>query len=349
MAVTKQLGLRKWRGSGHEAAEGGAAGQTLQCAAWVYDAGGHDHEVDLADGMPRLKSDALLWIDLDAGDEAALEAAAELLELPDGLVERLGSDEIRPSIADYEDLIHMRVVEVARGDDPAALAMDAVAGRNWLLTRHGAEGGYAESFREAFKGETELGRLDSLSFLAALLEHFLGHYFAAIEAVEQQVEAFDERAMRAEFTAGEQELGRIVVLRRTLATLRRYLVLHREPYAKLGDPDLTSLASKDSAARAQGLLARLERAVDAAESARQMVAGSFEILMARTSQRTNDTMKLLTLISAALLPSAVIAGVLGMNFKQPFFDLSYLFWLVIALMAALMITVVVVARWRKWL
>jgi magnesium transporter len=80
-----------------------------------------------------------------------------------------------------------------------------------------------------------------------------------------------------------------------------------------------------------------------------MVAGSFEILMARTSQRTNDTMKLLTLISAALLPSAVIAGVLGMNFKQPFFDLSYLFWLVIALMAALMITVVVVARWRKWL
>ena len=50
--------------------------------------------------MPRLKSDALLWIDLDAGDEAALEAAAELLELPDGLVERLGSDEIRPSFAD---------------------------------------------------------------------------------------------------------------------------------------------------------------------------------------------------------------------------------------------------------
>jgi magnesium transporter len=103
-------------------------------------------------------------------------------------------------------------------------------------------------------------------------------------------------------------LARIVVLRRTLATLRRSLVLHRETYARLGDPHLTSLASEASANRARDLLARLERAVDAAESARQLVTGSFEILMTRSSQRTNDTMKLLTLISAALLPSAVIAS-----------------------------------------
>jgi magnesium transporter len=79
------------------------------------------------------------------------------------------------------------------------------------------------------------------------------------------------------------------------------------------------------------------------------VTGSFEILMTRSSQRTNETMKLLTLISAALLPSAVIAGVLGMNFKQAFFDLSYLFWVVVALMVALVLTVGLVARWRNWL
>jgi len=181
------------------------------------------------------------------------------------------------------------------------------------------------------------------------LDHMLGHYFAAIAKLEEQIDGLDEQVMRAAFPDGDQQLGRIVDLRQSLASLRRSLVLHRELYTTLGDPDLTSLASEDSAKRARALQARLERAVDAVESARRMVAGSFEILMARTSQRTNDTMKLLTLISAALLPSAVIAGVLGMNFKQSFFDLSYLFWLVIALMAALMVTVAVVARWRNWL
>jgi magnesium transporter len=327
-----------------------AAGQKAQLTGWVYEADGHDREIDLGlDGMPRLRRNSLLWIDLEAGDDAGLEAAAELLELPGELVTRLSSEETRPSLADYEKLIHVRVVEVSKGEDPAALPMDAVAGKNWLLTRHGRDGGYSESFRDAFRGETELGRLDSLSFLAALLEHLLGHYFAAIEAVEQQIEMFDERTMQAAFSDGEQELARIVVLRRTLATLRRSLVLHRETYAKLGDPHLTSLANEHSANRARDLLARLERAVDAAESARQMVTGSFEILMTRSSQRTNDTMKLLTLISAALLPSAVLAGVLGMNFKQPFFDLSYLFWVVVALMAALVVAVGLFARWRNWL
>jgi magnesium transporter len=335
---------------GYRAARGPAASRQRPLTGWVFRADGHDQEIDLTDdGLPRLNSKALLWIDLEAEDEAGLEAAAELLELPQELVDRLGSSEARPSLADYEELIHVRVVEVARGDDPSPLPMDAVAGRNWLLTRHGSQGGYVESFRNAFKGETGLGRLDSLSFLAALLDHFLGHYFAATERVEEQIESFDQRAMQAQISAGEEELAKIVMLRRTLATLRRVLVLHREPYARLADPDLTSLASQESADRARALLVRLERAVDGIESARQMVAGSFEIMMARTSQRTNDTMKLLTLISAALLPSAVIAGVLGMNFKQSFFELSYLFWLAVALMAALMVTVVLIARWRKWL
>jgi len=319
-------------------------------AAWLYDAAGHDREVDLArEGLPRLGAKALLWIDLEASDAKGLEAVAELLELPDDLVERLKCDEICPSLADYEDILHVRVVEVVDDGGCRPLAMDAVAGPNWLVTRHGSDGGYAESFRAAFRGETEFGRLDSLSFMAALLDHMLGHYFAAIAKLEEQIDTLDEQVMRAASPDGDQQLSRIVELRQSLASLRRSLVLHRELYTTLGDPDLTSLASEDSAKRARALQARLERAVDAVESARQMVAGSFEILMARTSQRTNDTMKLLTLISAALLPSAVIAGVLGMNFKQPFFDLSYLFWLVIALMAVLMITVGVVARWRNWL
>ena len=291
-----------------------------------------------AEGIPRLRRNALLWIDLEASDEAGLEAAAELLELPAELVTRLSSEDVRLArrLRGPYPRAHGRGQQ---GRRPGRATHGRSSGRNWLLTRHGSERGYSDSFRDAFRGETELGRLDSLSFLAALLEHLLGHYFAAIEGVEQQVEAFDENAMQAKFSDGEEELARIVVLRRTLATLRRSLVLHRETYTRLGDPHLTSLASEASANRARDLLARLERAVDAAESARQMVTGSFEILMTRSSQRTNDTMKLLTLISAALLPSAVIAGVLGMNFEQAFSSSATFSGSLSELMVGLILTV----------
>ena len=42
--------------------------------------------------------------------------------------------------------------------------------------------------------------------------------------------------------------------------------------------------------------------------------------MGRAAQDANDVMKVLTLLSAVLLPAVVLAGVMGMNFKLPFFD-----------------------------
>jgi Mg2+ and Co2+ transporter CorA len=60
-------------------------------------------------------------------------------------------------------------------------------------------------------------------------------------------------------------------------------------------------------------------------------------------------MRILTLLSAVLLPAIVLAGIMGMNFKLEFFDISGNFWVVIVAMAALAIAIVLVARLRRWL
>ena len=65
---------------------------------------------------------------------------------------------------------------------------------------------------------------------------------------------------------------------------------------------------------------RLERALEAITNARDMLIGTFDVHMTRTAQRTNDVMRVLTLASVMLLPSVVLAGVMGMNFKVPLFD-----------------------------
>jgi hypothetical protein len=57
--------------------------------------------------------------------------------------------------------------------------------------------------------------------------------------------------------------------------------------------------------------------MDGADTVREMVMGSFELVTTQTAQRTNDIMKRLTLISAVLLPAVVLAGVFGMNFHPP--------------------------------
>ena len=53
----------------------------------------------------------------------------------------------------------------------------------------------------------------------------------------------------------------------------------------------------------------------AIEALRDGLLGTFDIHMGRVSQRANDVMSALTLLSAVLLPAVVLAGVMGMNFK----------------------------------
>ena len=87
----------------------------------------------------------------------------------------------------------------------------------------------------------------------------------------------------------------------------------------------------------------------AVEGLRDGLLGTFDIHMGRISQRANDVMRTLTLLSAVLLPAVVLAGIMGMNFSLAFFDHPTNFWLVMGGMAALALTILAVARLRKWL
>jgi Mg2+ and Co2+ transporter CorA len=60
-------------------------------------------------------------------------------------------------------------------------------------------------------------------------------------------------------------------------------------------------------------------------------------------------MKRLTLVSVLLLPAAVVAGVMGMNFDVAIFDLPWMFWVTILFMAGLAGTTILVAWRRGWL
>ena len=98
-----------------------------------------------------------------------------------------------------------------------------------------------------------------------------------------------------------------------------------------------------------GLTDRLERAIDAVENLRDLLLGTFDIHMGRAAQDANDVMKVLTLLSAVLLPSVVLAGVMGMNFKLPFFEEPNNFWIVVAAMVTFAVAMVIAARWRRWI
>ena len=147
----------------------------------------------------------------------------------------------------------------------------------------------------------------------------------------------------------ERDIERLVKMRQEVGKLRRALAAHRSALVALTHPELEALGDNVSGERFESLLQRFEATVQEARDAREAIVGSFDVLIARGGQRTNEIMKILTLTSVILLPGALIAGVMGMNFKVGLFDDAALFYVVVAGILLIAPITLGLAKHRKWI
>jgi magnesium transporter len=307
-------------------------------------------EVEDWTSVGRLGRSSILWIDLDRPSTEESRGLADELELTPSSAERLAKREGGPYFGDFGSYIHVTAYAPSRGDRERGLErIECLVGERWVVTIHDEPVPVLDDFRERAAGSGETGRLDGLEFLADLLEWVLAAYLDAFEEVELALEDFDSRAMKGGVDEPEEELRRLVELRQEIGRLRRALVSHRVSFLELARPELDAISSSRSAERFAALRSRLEDVVQAARDSRESVVGSFDVLIARNEQRTNEIVKVLTLASVLLLPGTLIAGIFGMNFKLAVFGTNAYFWVVLAFIAAVAAVTLVVARVRRWI
>jgi Mg2+ and Co2+ transporter CorA len=301
----------------------------------------------------RVGSKQLLWIDADRREPADLETIAQTVGLTRRSVRWLADPPERADLTHHPDHIHLllQAIEVGATDSSAGeaplsrRAVDIVAGKNWVVTVHDGPLRALERLDAATSGETRLGALDAASFVAAVADELLADYLDLVEDVEREIDRLDQRALGS--PVDRDVLTRIVRVRRRIGFIRRTLAPHRVAFAALARPDMA--LHEELGQPWPGLTDRLDRALEAVENLRDLLLGTFDIHMGRAAQEANDTMRVLTLLSAVLLPAVVLAGVMGMNFQMPFFDETRNFWIVLAAMGAFALTLLGVARWRHWL
>lgn len=294
----------------------------------------------------------LLWIDLDGRDHEDLRAIASAVELEPSLVRLLGTAPERADMTTYPEHVHLILQSMEQADpdakDPHALArkpIDVVAGRNWVVTVHDGALRAFDRIDASTEGETRLGALDAAGFMASIADEVLADYLELAEGIEREIDQLDELALRRR--REENVLADIVALRRRIGLIRRTLAPHRVAFAAFARPEMELY--KDLGKPWPGLTEHLDRTLEAIENLRELLLGTFDILMGRQGQDANEVMKVLTILSAVLLPAVVLAGVMGMNFQMDFFNDTNNFWVAIGAMVASAATILLVARWRHWL
>jgi Mg2+ and Co2+ transporter CorA len=235
------------------------------------------------------------------------------------------------------------------GESFELTAVTCLVAERWIVTAHSGTPEVLETFRERVCGSGDTGRLDGPEFLANLLEWVLAGYLDAFDEIEVALDDVDTSSMADTSTDTDGTLARLVEIRGEVGRLRRALTSHREVILALTRPELEAITSSSAAERFASLRDRLEEAVQAARDSRESVVGSFDVLIANTSQRTNEIMKVLTLASVLILPGTLIAGILGMNFRLGVFEDQLYFWGVLGAMLAVASVTLALARVRHWI
>ena len=241
------------------------------------------------------------------------------------------SEEARLPIRERGDYFSFIVPTLVSPDDDAELApLTCIVETRWVVTAHHGKVDFLDAFDEHVRSDSSLGELDAPNFVASLLEWALNEFFLAIESGQRAIDSIEEKILGDKLS--DRSLDELVGRRRRLSHLRGGLGPHRYVYATLAHRSFDVVSGTDAAADFALLSERVEQAIQSTESAREMIVGAFDLYMTRTAQRTNDVMKVLTVISALLLPASLIAGIFGMNMLPDVFMHQWFFVVVIVMM-----------------
>ena len=290
-------------------------------------------------------------MDIDRGEPGALDglgALGPLLAIDARERSRIERDSGRARVYTAQDRIHLILESLEDGPDGDRMdrrELDLFVGPNIVVSVHDGPAAAIDRFVASFDGETHLGALSAADLLSSLVDEVIVGYFDLVERIERDIDALDQRALRGR--PGDDLLAALVATRRRISLVRRTLAPHRGALAALARPELQI---EDQVGRPwPALVDRVEIAMDAVEGLRDALIGTYDIHMGRVAQHANDVMRVMTLLSAVLLPAVVLAGVMGMNFQVPIFEAPGNFYLVIVAMAGLAVGILLIARWRRWM
>jgi magnesium transporter len=266
-----------------------------------------------------------VWIDLVAPGESDLEQLRKTFSFHPVTIDDVRTYDQRPKLEEYADHLFVVVHRLVVKTDPCEVESDelhAFLGQNFLVTAHARELPELAGVFSRLAGDELVGQRGPAFWLYLVSSRLAMVSGVEIEKLATEVEGIEESIFEVR---GQEVLERLLHVKRSLATARRLTSPQRDVFAaltKLGStivPDNTAVYFRD-------VYDQFVRELEALDSQRELAGSSLEAYFSMVSQRTNEVMKHLTLLSSIFLPLTFVTGFFGQNFDHLPFHSDALMW-----------------------
>ncbi|SDW05991.1 magnesium/cobalt transporter CorA [Nitrosomonas communis] len=301
--------------------------------------------------LPYKLKPTITWIDVDGvHDPVILEKLSE-----DFGIHRLVTEDVmnivqRPKCDDFGDYLFI-VAKMLTFDEqenkihPEQISI--ILGQKFLLSFQ------EESKRDDFQlirdhlrhGKGKLRKMDTDYLAYSLLDTLVDNYFIVLEKLGDKIDLVEETLMiRPDKIVVEQ----LYQLKRELLFLHKVVWPLREVISSLARRE-SPLIHEVTVPYLLDVYDHVVQAIDSVEIYRDMLTSLLDLYISNVSYRTNEIMKVLTIIATIFMPLTFLAGVYGMNFKyMPELEWEYgylLIWMIMIGLAAVMLVYFKKKRW----
>ena len=297
----------------------------------------------------------VVWIDVNGlGDEELLHEFGERFGLHPLALEDVAHVHQRAKVErfDEHDFVVLRSARIGASSLDIE-QMSFFLGDGWVISFQERPGDVFEPVRQRIlRDRGRIRRCGADYLLYALLDAVVDGYFPVLETYDGRLEGMEASIMESPKRAIMAELhgvkGDLMVLRRAIWPLREMLSgLVRDEAPRISDEVQVYL--RDCQDHAIQLL-------DLVESWREMAGSLMDLYLSQVSNRMNEVMKVLTIISSFFIPLSFFAGLYGMNFdgersplNMPELRWAYGYPALLTLMVGITIGMYVFFRRKGWL
>ena len=301
--------------------------------------------------QPHTDKSVIRWVNIDGVHlPEIISKIGEAFGLHPLTIEDIYTIDQQPKVEALPEyaLIIMRMIRTEGQDGPViSEQVSIVLGPNFVLSFQEVEGDVFDSLRRRIREDGSRVRKSGADYLAySLMDLIVDNYFVMLNEISESIEKAQERII-LEPTAGT--LRDIYELKRGMAEMRRYTWPVREISLRL-EREAPQMFKKSTLPYLRDLYDHVLQITDHIEIYREWLASMLDIYLSSVTNRLNEVIKVLTVISTVAIPPTVIGSWYGMNFMfMPELASIYSYPILIIITIIMMLLMVVFFRRKRWI
>ena len=296
-------------------------------------------------------SGVTLWVDVvQPTPEEGQQLLTDTFHFHPLSVEDALSEIHHPKVEPYDRYLYVILhgIDFRAGEHQFATRdVDFFLGDNYLVTVHDGYSRSIQKIKDLCVQHAHILEEGPVALLHRIVDSMIDNYAPEMEEIEKQMDGLEENAILG---AADNLVRPILAIKRDLAELRRVVIPQRDVVGRLARREFPQI-SNEMAYRFRDVYDHLVRYSDEATMFQDRVTGILEGYLSAISNRLNQVMKVLTVVSTIVLPMTVLTGLWGINVPLPRFagGDGVQFWWLVGIMAGITVAMLAIFRRKRWI